>query len=183
MSKIGSVKVDIHKDEHHFRQISFSDVDCIKGLIKNRWLIDPYYGLERNNHYNFAGTILPMNQELICVFVDLDRLIHKVKLSKKQLFIISKLMQGYSEEEVAESLNNEVSTINRTLDTISRKIKKINDNEWKYDYIYLNYLKVDWNYKQCPKCKEFKPKTEEFFRARSDSYGDGFYNNCRECEN
>lgn len=179
---MGAVKGDIHKHEHPYKQISFSDVDCIKGLIKNRWMIDSYRGLEQNYNIYEAGDVKSLNQELICLFVDLDNLIQKAKLNAKQIAIVEMLMDGFTEEDVAEYFKQDAWGIGKILDTVCRKIKKVNDYDWKYNNLYLNFLKGNWEYKICNKCSESKPKTNEFYRERIDQKGDGFYNSCRDCE-
>jgi hypothetical protein len=178
---MGMVKIDTHKAEYQFQRITLSDIDCIKGLIKNRWMIDEYFESEINTNIYSAGDVKPLNQELICTYLDLDNLIKKAKLNDKQLAIIHMLMQGWTEEDIADEYKQDVTVIQSIFDTACEKIKKINDYEWKYNYIYMNKKKVEWDYKKCSKCGESKPKTDEFFRERSDSK-DGFRNECRECE-
>lgn len=178
---MGAVGVDIHKNEYQYQKISFSDVDCLKGLIKNRCIIDPYYGIEQNYNIYEAGDVLAVNQELIGIYIDLDNLIHETKLNEKQLYIINELMKGYTEEDLSTYYKQDVSRIYTIIDTVCDKLKKTHDYKWKYDYIYLNYLKVEWDYKQCSRCKEYKPKTEEFFRSHPITK-DGFQSQCRSCE-
>jgi hypothetical protein len=178
---LGAVKEDIHKHEHQYKQINFSDVNCIKGLIKNRWMIDTYRGIETNNNIYEAGNVTAINQELICLFSDLDRLIVKTKLNEKQLTIINMLMDGNNEEDIAEHFGQDSWRIVEILDTVTEKIKRVNDYEWKYYNVYLNYLKVEWDYKTCSKCGESKPQTIEFF-SPDKRKKDGLYSHCKECD-
>lgn len=178
---MGAVGVDIHKHEYQYRQISFSDVECIKGLIKNRYMIDPYYGNETNNNIYQAGEVLPINQELISIFIDLDKLIKETKLTPKQLEIVFMLLEGNNEEDIADYYNQRTEKIENILNTICEKIKKTNDYNWKYNYIYLNFIKGEWDYKQCSKCREHKPKINEFFRFNPNTK-DNLQSRCRSCE-
>jgi DNA-binding CsgD family transcriptional regulator len=174
------VKVDIHKDERPFERISYSDTDCIKALIKNRSEIDCYFKQEQDNYFDHAGNVQSVNQELIVIYADLDRYIAKADLNSKQRFIIEKLMDGWTEKEIAKMFNRDVSNIYRHLTKIAKKIRDLNNNEWK-EYVQLNHVRVAWNYKQCAKCNEFKPMLNEFFLS-SSRFHDGFYDVCRMCK-
>lgn len=178
---MGAVQIDIYKNEYPFKLINFSDIDCIKGLIKFRWMIDSYYGSSRKTRFDEAGDVKPLNQELISIYADLDNLIERCKLTKKQKYIIEQLMMSYTEEEVAERFKQKPRRIYDILETVALKIKKLNDLTWKYDYVYLNYLPVQWDYKICNKCNHSKPMIEKFFRLNSKTK-DGFRPECRECE-
>jgi hypothetical protein len=177
---IGSVKIDLFKSDRIFERISFSDVECILGLIKNRGKIDSYFGSEINFNLYEAGDTKPLLQELIVTYIALDELIAKCKLNVKQKFIINKLMEGYNAEDLSEMLGQGAKGITDTAKRICEKIKKVNDEAWKYDYIYLNYKEVEWDYKMCNKCEKHKPVNSDFFNVDS-SKPDGFMNICKTC--
>lgn len=180
MSSISGQKVDPYQAELPYKQISFSDPECIKRFIKNRWMIDPYFELKGTSLSMHANQTSPFNQEIICLYADLDQLIAKAKLKDKQQKIVLWLMQGWSEEDIAAVFHNQTSTIHRTLQTIILKIKAVNDREWKYNFIYRHYLKAPWEYKQCKKCQETLPKIEQFFTTSKNSK-DGFHSYCKAC--
>lgn len=179
--EIGVVQIDIHKSEYQFHRISFSDINCIKTLIKNRWRIDSYMQNEHNWNLFESGNVKPLNQELLITYIDLDKLIEKAKLNIKQKYIVERLFEGYEERDIAEMFKQDVSPIRRTLDVICNKIKIINDQEWKYNYMYMNYLKAKWSYKTCSRCGESKPRLREFFSLDS-SKKDGFKGVCKQCK-
>lgn len=89
-------------------------------------------------------------------------------------------MQGYIESDVADMFKQDASVINKTVNSICNKIKKINDMSWKYEYIFMNFIKAEWSYKRCSKCKEFKPKNTDFF-GNDESRSDGFRHVCKSC--
>jgi len=178
---MGLVKIDTHKAERQFECISFSDVDCIKGLIKYRWMIDTYQGIGFNRNYNSAGDVKPMNAELIVTYIDLDNLIKRCNFSEKQLEIIRLLMQGNSEQDVADHFGQDVSGINRTFNLICAKIKAKHDFSWKYEYMFMNNLKAPWSYKRCNKCEESKPAIAEFY-GNDKRNKDGLKGICKVCE-
>lgn len=164
--------------------VSFSDINVLKILIKYRAELDPYlhiedrmYGIEK---MDIADDVKPFNQDIICLFMDLDSLIEKANLTGKHREIIHLYEQGFSDEDIAEHYKQGERDIEYALDTICERIKSKNDELWKYDYIYANYKKAKWNYKICTKCNKSKPMIDEFF-SPDTRRNDGFRNICREC--
>ncbi|GIP32612.1 hypothetical protein [Paenibacillus sp. J2TS4] len=127
-----------------------------------------------------AGNIKHVNQEILCLYVDLDHLIRRCKFNELQEDILNLLQDGRPEETIAQKWNKDVSQIYRVLETICKKIKKQNDQEWKYDYLYLNYLTVQWEYKKCSRCGTMKPMHPEFFSPDS-SKASRFKSICKAC--
>jgi hypothetical protein len=161
--------------------VTLGNIDCIKGLIKNRWVIDTNYKDKMEIHYNNAGNCQALSQEIICMYADLDVLIEKAELNVKQKFIVEKLMEGYTERDIADIFNRDKSNIHKSFQGICLKLKKINDLNVKYDYIFVNCLKAPWNYKKCSYCDEYKPVTEDFFTYKKGT-SDGFHTVCKFCK-
>jgi DNA-binding NarL/FixJ family response regulator len=236
---MGVVKRDIHKNEHKFKQISLSDVDCIKGLIKYRSMIDEYYNYDSEDLKNIqaislivaskeldrknkedkrkfeelksqglidkkkkfkpaklkindevlsdqdkrisASHITEVNQELIAIYADLDKLIENASLSKKQRIILDLLMCGLNETDIAFYFKQNKHKIVEIVDTICSKLKRDYDRQWKYSLAEQDLIKVEWDYKVCSKCKRNLPLTEDYYRKQSDCK-DGFRPECRKCE-
>lgn len=177
---IGLVKIDLKKSDRQFELITFSDIDCIKGLIKNRCIIDPYFRAEPNNNFNYAGAVKPLSQELICIYVDLDRYIEMAELNAKQRYIVDRLMEGYTEDDISQMFGDRMQNIYSHVDKVCKKIKAVNDYGWYYDYMMVSQLKVPWEYKKCIRCQEYKPATSDFFHAKESSK-DGLYQMCKSC--
>lgn len=232
---MGAVKRDIKKNEHKFKQVSFSDVNCIKGLIRHRSMIDDYYNFEseelrdvqeihfiiaekefnlkneeRFNELKEQGKIpeskkftkLPLhrtsefkddwnkrisaseinetNQELIALYVDLDRLIEQASLTRKHQIILELLMCGLNENDIAFYFKQKKNRIVEMFDTICKKLKKDYDRQWKYSLADQDLIKVEWSYKECSNCKKSLPLTEDYFYKKADNK-DGFHNSCRKC--
>src|SRR5690606_17430340 len=172
-------------DASWIKNISFSDIDVLKVLIKYRADLDPYIYIEDRMYdvekLDIADDVKPFNQDIINLFLDLDILIEKTNLTKKQKEIIHFYEQGLNSEDIARYYNQDQREIEYILDTICKEIKNKNDELWKYDYVYTNYKKVKWDYKKCTKCGVNKPMTEEFFRFHP-STKDNFQSRCRDCE-
>lgn len=177
---MGSVKIDTHKAEYQFHRISLSDVECIKGLIKFRHMIDTYQGIDINRNEDEAGDIRPMNQELLITYIDLDNLIKRTKLNEKQQRLVRLLMEGYTEDEIARIFKQNVRKIYEQFDVIAYKLKQSNDLSWKYDYMYMNYFKAPWSYRECTCCHRTLPLTDDFFNKEPKGK-DGFKSKCKDC--
>jgi hypothetical protein len=178
---------DIRKSERQYEFITFSDVDCIKGLIKKRSMIDEFCDTQHNasmkiaKHWDTASDAIgEVNSEVIAIYVTLDDLINKCGLNWKQRYIINKLMIGWTEQDLAEFFKTEPKMIASTLNTIANKIKRINDLDWKYNYIYMNILPAKFLYKTCTKCDESKAATDDFY-GKDNRNKDGFKSICRKC--
>jgi hypothetical protein len=190
---MGMCKIDVDKAGRPYEQITFSDVTCIKGLIKLRSKLDGFTNAAHVNASNWfkamdsaSDYVGGMNQELIAVFVTLDEYIKKANLNVKQRHIVSGLMSGYTEQDLAEEWGTNSRNVASVLDTVANRIKDINDLEWKYDYVFLNIIrvndkKVGFSYKKCIKCSESKAATRDFY-SKDNRNSDGLSNRCKECD-
>lgn len=182
---MGSIKRDLYKSTQPYKHITLSDVMVIKGLIINRNKLDKFWCMKQNYQYDEAGDLEQFNDELDCLYIDLDALIKRVKLTDKQRSVLTKVMEnGWYEDlpdaEAVQIYGENTSSIDFIIDRISLRIKQLNDEQWK-DIIYLNHKKVTWNYKKCSQCGEYKPMTEEFY-GKDDRNRDGFKSYCKDCD-
>jgi len=169
---VARVKIDIHDDEYEWENVTLSDEETIKGLLKYRYIYDAMTHNEVD-----AGSI---NEELICLYVDLDRMIGRCNFTKRQKEVLDLYMTGYNEQDISEELNLRMDVVEGIIRSICRKIKKENDLAWKYDFVYWSKVKTPEKWKQCSKCKRWLPATEEFFSPKSDS-SDGLHPYCKKC--
>lgn len=156
-----------------------SDVKVVELLISYRYKYDENMFLENGSMFYVAGT-KALNQELIATYVSLDETIKKCNFNEQQLRLIKMIEQGYSYKEIEEILGIKYRNTKKMLETIYKSIVKTNLQEWR-KAVYTNSLGLET--KQCSKCKEDLPATDEFFQSRSKIVGDGFYNICKKCEN
>lgn len=235
---MGAVKRDVHRNEHQFKNISLSDENCIKGLIKYRSMLDKNYqydsehlkniqkislifaskeidGKNKENKKRFnelkskglisknkkfkptklmvnnegnsrwsemisASTIVEFNQELINTYIDLDKLIDNTSLSEKQKIILELLMCGLNEHDIAMYFGQDRHRIKEILDTACKKLKKDYDRQWKYSMAEQDYIKVEWDYKECERCKRSLPATLDYYYKKIDNK-DNLHNTCKKC--
>lgn len=125
---MGSIKVDHQKSERPLSFFSFSDMDAIKGLIKNRCIIDEYYDISHDYCYNNAGDVSEINTEIIVTFQTLDDYIKKINLSKIEQEFVQYLYQGYPFKYIGEELVLKKKDMDHMLNDIAYRIKSLNDN-------------------------------------------------------
>ena len=110
---------------------------------------------------------------------DLEILLEECSLNETDLKALKLYRQDdFTLSEIAEEIDTQHQNVMARIDKIvNRVIKKYKE---KYcDWLYLNWLKG--NYKICSQCETIK--LTQYFRKRSDNKGDGYYNQCRKCEN
>lgn len=175
---MGMVKVDIHKGERQFKDLSLSDINVVKWLVLYRDKIDLYYGEKTDNFFDHASNSKELNQELINTYAYLDELIDKCNFKEGQCALLKLLFMGYTFKDIEDTTKETTSrTIKRRFESICKSISDMNDRVWKI-YVHKNYLETE--FKTCSKCKEDLPVTESFFHK--DKKGkNGFRNNCKKC--
>lgn len=187
MDSIASVHQETlnqNRNVHEWESISFSEVSTLKLLIKRRAEIDPFHIMKEEEEISCYSTNgVPVFYELIeVIYLDLDALIKQTELTNKQLWLLNKLMRGYTEADLAKALKMTNRSIMTMLDTICNRLQATNERNW------LNWLetsgnkKTTMNYKECKKCHEIKAVHESEFYVRPDNSGDGFNNICITCK-
>jgi hypothetical protein len=175
---VGSVKVDVHKGDRQFKNLSLSDISVIKWLVLYRDKIDLYYGEKTSQFYDHAGNSKELNQELINTYAYLDDLIEKCDFKDEQQALLKLLFMGYTFKDIEETTREATSqNIKRRFNSICKAIADMNDRVWRI-YIHKAYLETET--KKCKKCEEDLPLTNFFFSP--DKTGkDGFRNICKKC--
>jgi hypothetical protein len=179
---LGSLKIDIHKEEYEWRNVNEATLESIKGLLKYRYKFDPLKNIDEAIIVDDGDLEeYRINYEAIHNYIDLDRHIQKAKLGELQKKVLQLYQSGLTEKDIAEEIDRKQQSVNRIIKTICKKIYFEALEEWK-SYIHLDVIKTPYNYKQCIKCQEYKPLSTIYFRQRNDNYGDGFRPECRKCE-
>lgn len=176
---MGSVRVDLNRDKREWYHVSFDTIETIKGLLKHRVDFDSLY-----NYGNTASIITDINtsnfnDEILCLYIDLDVLINRCNFNDRQNKILKMYMDGDMEETIAYDMNITAPTVNGIINSICKTIKKENDRLWLTNNMLWNYKRIDDNYKQCSKCGEWLLK-EEYFSPKADNR-DGFQSFCKKC--
>ena len=181
---MGAVKIDIHKNNYEWQYANLSTIESIRGLLKYRTYYDTLYSHPRDIYNCFDSHIdaQTLCEEIICLYIWLDDMIKKANLTKTQKGIINLYMGGYNESDIVEKLNISRQSVNGTIKSACQRILKAVEENWKLDFAYWNKVKVDTDFKQCSKCKENLPATEEYF-GTDERNKDNFKSYCKKCDN
>lgn len=79
-----------------------SDESVVKTLIEYRTKLDPMRDQSPGSLIG-AVTDAPMMEDVLILYIDLDRLIALSDLSPCELFVVGMLMQGYSVADISEN--------------------------------------------------------------------------------
>lgn len=176
---MGSVKVDLNSKGLFYKDMTLSDINVVRLLIEFRYKYDNYLYSEQNNAFDVAGEVQGVNTELLLTYVALDEIIKQCNFSDDQLKIIKMYEHGYEKHEIAKAIGLESNdNIRKRINTICKDIVKQNLWNWR-KVSYKNTLELES--KQCSKCREELPATDEFFTINSDS-SDGYYSLCKKCK-
>lgn len=176
---MGGVKRDIYAAERAFKDLTFSDINVVRLLMEYRYKYDPYAGFQSDATFDVAGTISPVNAEIVTTFASLDDLIEQCKFDETQLKIIQLTEDGYTLKEIATLIGlSHTDNIKKRMNKICKDIVKMNLWNWRI-VTYKNVLGL--KDKRCSKCKKDLPATFEFFSDKNDAL-DGFHPYCRRCK-
>jgi uncharacterized protein YerC len=173
---LGRVKIDIDKGGRQFEHVNISDLEIVKGLITLRHKIDMYHICD-DFHKLEASNWQEINQELVCLYVDLDETIKQCMFSESQIALLKMLMNGYDFLDIQEYIGIPTKKIRRVFNSMCKQILDQGFSNWLVWATY-NYIPSKW--KTCSKCGESLPLNETFFMARNDSR-DGFRSECKKC--
>lgn len=167
------------KKDVKVQPFSINDVNTVQLLIEYRYKYGEGYSDGMNGEMYHTTMTQSINQEIIATYIALDNAIANCSFSEKQLKLISMTEKGYTHREIAESIGMDNQNVSKALKTIYKAIAKENERQWR-KVTYTNTLGLKT--KQCSKCGEHLPATNEFYRDDTRSK-DGLQSRCRECEN
>lgn len=178
---MGLVKVDVHKAEREYYTFLLSDPEIIKWMLMYRDVYDVTYStLEFNTHANDgwnAGDLPKLNQELVCMYADLERLIELCEFNESQKALIELIGQGFTLEEIGDVTQVSKQNIFQNFNTICNQIVERNSKVWK---LYVHRSILGTPSKKCVRCHEELPMIEEYF-GRDKRRPDGFKSACKGC--
>lgn len=107
-----------------FDYVPMGDQGVLSELIRNRMRLDRSY-MEKvypSGLLSSAGGII-FNENILSVYVDLDRMIQRAPLTKGQRTVINLLMKGWTIQDIAEETGRDKTNIShifsRALNTLS----------------------------------------------------------------
>lgn len=129
---MGSVSIDIHKQERDFENLTLSDENVVKYLILYRNKVDVNYGASTNINIDRAGDTFEFNQELICLYLSLDTTIEKCKFKQRQIKLLELIFEGNTMQDICKmDIGYKKSATYDLFARMITKIVKVNDLAWK----------------------------------------------------
>ena len=75
--------------------------------------------------------VFALNEDVLCVYADLDRLIEKADLSPLEQKTVGYLMYGYSIKDIADNFGKSRQLYEILLKRAVKKIVRMNNIEWE----------------------------------------------------
>lgn len=102
---------------------TLSDETIVRTMIENRNKLDPTFSSSSSDMGILdVSAYGSLDEDAICAYIDLDRIIEEADLSKSERVAIDGLMSGYMLSDIAERHNSIRQTYNKFY---SRAVKKI----------------------------------------------------------
>jgi DNA-binding CsgD family transcriptional regulator len=75
--------------------------------------------------------VFALNEDVLCVYADLDSLIEKAGLSDQELLTVNLLMKGYTLTDIADHYGKSRQNFDILLKRAIKKIVKQNNADWE----------------------------------------------------
>ncbi len=94
--------------------------------------VDVSYGANTNININQAGDMFEFNQELICLYASLDKIIERLNLNSREKKLIELIFEGNKISDIVnvKSYGYAKKTAYRIFNKIVEKIIKENHDDW-----------------------------------------------------
>lgn len=168
----------ITNKDYMFQPFALNDIGVVELLIEFRYKYDDNLFLGSSGALDVTG-VKAVNQEVVSTFTSLDMLIKQCNFTEQQLLLIKMVEQGYTHREIGQHVGMEYQNVKKALKTVYKAIVKENERQWR-KVVYTHTLGLQT--KQCTKCEENLPATNEFYRDDTRSK-EGLQSRCRNCEN
>lgn len=184
MGRVHNQTVNEGRGCQEFYNLSLSDEKTIKNLIQLRTKIDEMYEMKLYQSPNpcVSDDVRVFKEPIEVIYIDLDNLIKKTKLSDNQKMVIDLLMKGYTVKDISEIKNKSLNAVTSLFEIAIRKLKEQNDYDWLQFIETSGHYKIpnDAKYKQCSMCGEFKRADVEIFPY--DKANGRLKSKCKACE-
>lgn len=75
--------------------------------------------------------VFPLNEDVLCIYADLDSLIERAGLSKQECLTVDLLMKGYILADIAEHYGKSKQNFDILFRRAVKKIVKRNNMDWE----------------------------------------------------
>lgn len=112
--------------------VPFSEERVVDKLIRNRATLDAsYYATTEPQHVLATEGVFALNEDVLCIYADLDSLIDRAGLSEQELLTVKLLMKGYALADIADHYGKSRQNFDILLKRAVKKIVKQNNADWE----------------------------------------------------
>lgn len=104
-----------------------TEARVVRELIRNRIKIDSTFAMKlyETDDPTISNGVPPFNEDIICLYIDLDDAIEKCGLSKTQSMVVGEMMKGYTISDIAECCFVDIVDQKTVLIHLLRSVVKI----------------------------------------------------------
>lgn len=189
MGRIKKETTNDGRNNHEWDAVNLSNINNLYILIKNRSVFETTYLSRQFSNSNPLVTqgVPEFVENIVCVYIDIDRYIKKTNLTEMQLFILKYIMLGYNYHDISifiyRKFNNEYSP--RFIKNFFLCICKRIFIQIEYDYEVwteiAEYRKINSTskFEECCSCKEYHDLKNLYMINRLN---DKKYYYCKNCK-
>lgn len=115
-----------------FAYVPLSEERVVAKLIQGRAVQDAsFYPTTEPRHYLETDGVFSLNEDVLCVYADLDSLIERTDLSPMERETVMYLMKGYTLPDIAYHFGKTRQMYEVIFKRAVKKIVKRNDADWE----------------------------------------------------
>lgn len=111
-----------------------SDETVVRTLVEQREKLDPIRKASGTSLFEAAADTSPLVEDIICLYVDLDRLIEAVRFPSSEAFVLEKIMDGYTINDLSEIYGGSRQAYSGYYRRAIGKIVKESQEQWARHY-------------------------------------------------
>lgn len=112
--------------------VPLSEERVVQKLIRERAVMDQsFYPLTEPAHVLTTDGVFALNEDVLCIYADLDSLIERCGLSDQERLTVDLLMKGYIISDIAEYYGKSRQNFEILEKRAIKKIVKQNNADWE----------------------------------------------------
>lgn len=111
-----------------------SEERVVRLLIQMRGEIDQCHDIlmyAEGNNIDSSNGVAPLNEDVSCIYIDLDSLIDGCGLNSYQRTVVDEMMKGYAVADIAEEFGWSRATVHAAYDAAVKRIVHENNRRWQ----------------------------------------------------
>ena len=109
-----------------------SEERVVQKLIRERAVLDQsFYPIIEPTHVLTKDGVFALNEDVLCIYADLDSLIERCGLSDNERLTVSLLMKGYILSDIADHYGKSRQNMEILFKRAIKKIVRRNNEDWE----------------------------------------------------